>query len=161
MRTDLRPGDIGWIIHRHGVLYAQEYGFDHTFEAYVAGPLAELVRSLSPRDQIWMAERDGRIAGCIAIVAADPQTAQLRWFLVEPDTRGSGLGKRLLSEAVDFCKERGYDAVILWTVSALAAAAHLYRSAGFQKVEEKPGRRWGVDVIEEKYELALTRGTSP
>jgi hypothetical protein len=77
LRTDLRPGDIGWIIHRHGVLYAQEYGFDHTFEAYVAGPLAELVRSPSLRDRIWIAERDGRIAGCIAIVAADPQTAHL------------------------------------------------------------------------------------
>jgi GNAT superfamily N-acetyltransferase len=156
LRTDLRPGDIGWIVHRHGVLYAREYGFDPTFEAYVAGPLAELVRSPSPRDRIWIAERDRCIVGCIAIVAAGPRTAQLRWFLVEPEARGGGLGKRLLRETVAFCRTRGYDAVILWTVSALAAAAHLYRSAGFRKVEEKPGRRWGVDVVEEKYELVLT-----
>jgi N-acetylglutamate synthase-like GNAT family acetyltransferase len=161
LRTELRPGDVGWIVSRHGVLYSREYGFDPTFEVYVAGPLADMVRSASPRDRLWIAERDGRAVGCIAIVAAGPRTAQLRWFLVEPDARGSGLGRCLLSEAVAFCKESGYDAVILWTVSALAAAAHLYRSAGFRKVEEKPVRRWGVDVIEEKYELALTRRTSP
>jgi N-acetylglutamate synthase-like GNAT family acetyltransferase len=155
LRTRLEPGDVGWIVYRHGVIYARECGFDHTFEAYVAGPLADFVRSASARDRLWLAEQGGRIVGCIAIVAASARTAQLRWFLVEPEARGGGLGKRLLREAVAFCKETGYDSVILWTVSALAAAAHLYRVAGFRKVEEKPGRRWGVDVIEEKYELAL------
>src|SRR5437868_14584394 len=96
VRTDLRPGDIGAIVHLHGVLYAREYGFDATFEAYVAGPLAEFVRSGSPRERLWIAERDGRIVGCVAIVAASPETAQLRWFLVDPSARGMGLGRKLL-----------------------------------------------------------------
>ena len=86
---------------------------------------------------------------------AAEKVAQLRWFLVDPAVRGMGLGRRLLDEALAFCKECGYGNVILWTVSALEAAAHLYRSAGFRKVEEKPGRLWGVDVVEEKYELTL------
>jgi GNAT superfamily N-acetyltransferase len=154
LRTDLRPGDLGSVVHLHGVVYAREHGFDPTFEAYVAGPLAELV--LAPdRGRIWLAERDGRLVGCVAIVAADVRTAQLRWFLVEPSARGAGLGTRLLREAVAFCRERGHERIFLWTVSALEAAARLYRAAGFRKTEEKPGRVWGVDVVEEKYELSL------
>ncbi len=156
IRTHLQPGDIGGIVHLHGVVYAREYGFDPTFEAYVAGPLAELVRSDSDRERLWIAERDGRIVGCVAIAAAAPQTAQLRWFLVDPSARGAGLGKRLLGEAIAFAKDRGYGAIILWTVSVLAAAAHLYQSFGFQKTQEKPGKMWGVDVVEEKYELRLS-----
>ncbi len=155
LRTELRPGDIGRIVYLHGLVYAHELGFDATFEAYVAGPLADCVRAASPGERIWIAEQGGRMVGCIAIVAAAPQTAQLRWFLVDPAARGFGLGKKLLHEAVAFCAESGYQSIILWTVSALAAAAHLYHSVGFKKVEEKPGRRWGVDVIEEKYELIL------
>lgn len=155
LRTTLKPGDLGSIVHLHGVLYSREYGFDPTFEAYVAGPLAEFVRAARPRERLWIAERDGRIIGCVAIVAASETTAQLRWFLVDPSARGVGLGKQLLHEAVQFCKECDYHTVILWTVSALTTAAHLYRSVGFRKVEEKPGRMWGADVIEEKYELQL------
>ncbi len=156
LRTNLEPGDLGAIVHLHGTLYAREYGFDPTFEAYVAGPLAEFVRAGSDRERLWIAERDGRLVGCVAITAAAPEMAQLRWFLVDPSARGAGRGKRLLNEAVAFSRERGYRTIILWTVSALTAAAHLYRSAGFRKVEEKPGRMWGVDVVEEKYELGLT-----
>jgi ribosomal protein S18 acetylase RimI-like enzyme len=152
LRTELKPGDLGWIVHRHGVIYAREYGFDHTFEAYVAGPLADFAKRAHPRDRIWIAEREGRFLGCVAIVGASTQTAQLRWFLVEPEARGLGLGKRLLREAVAFADAAGYDSIILWTVSSLTVAAHLYRGAGFRKAEEKPGRLWGVDVIEEKYE---------
>ena len=155
LRTELKPGDIGSIVRMHGVIYAREYGFDHTFEAYVAGPLGDCVRAASLRDRIWIAERAGQIVGCIAIVAASEQTAQLRWFLVDPGARGLGVGKKLIQEAAAFCKVMGYESMILWTVSALTAAAHLYQSAGFKKVAEKPGRRWGVDVIEEKYELIL------
>ena len=156
LRTTLRPGDVGTLVYLHGMLYAREYDFDHTFEAYVAGPLAEFVHAASERERIWIAERDGRIVGCIAIVAASAQTAQLRWFLVDPNARGAGLGKRLLAEAIAFCRACEYTSVILWTVSALTAAAHLYRSAGFRKVEEKPGRIWGTDVVEEQYELILS-----
>jgi N-acetylglutamate synthase-like GNAT family acetyltransferase len=155
LRTNLKPGDLGTIVQLHGVLYAREYGFDPTFEAYVAEPLAEFVRKPSERQRLWIAERDGQLVGCIAIVAAAPETAQLRWFLVDPGARSCGLGKRLMHEAVAFSRECGYRTVVLWTVSALTAAAHLYRAAGFRKVEEKPGRMWSVDVMEEKYELTL------
>jgi GNAT superfamily N-acetyltransferase len=155
IRTTLKPGDLGAIVHLHGTMYAQEYGFDPSFEAYVAGPLSEFVRAGSCRERIWIAEQVGQIIGCIAIVAASQTTAQLRWFLVVPNARGAGLGKRLLNEAVRFSKESGYQSVFLWTVSALKAAAHLYQLAGLRKVEEKPGRMWGVDVVEKKYELVL------
>jgi N-acetylglutamate synthase-like GNAT family acetyltransferase len=155
LRTKLKPGDLGSIVHLHGAIYAAEYGFDLTFEAYVAAPLAEFVQRASPRERLWLAERQGRIVGCVAIVAAGGDVAQLRWFLVDPAARGSGCGKRLLTEAVAFCKVQGYRSIILWTTSALTAAAHLYHLTGFRKVEERPGRMWGVDVVEERYELRL------
>lgn len=155
LRTTLAPGDVGAIVWLHGTLYAREYGFDPTFEAYVAGPLAEFVCHPSEQQRLWVAEQGGRVVGCIAIVAASPDVAQLRWFLVDPSVRGAGLGTRLLREAVAFCEEAGYATVILWTVSALTAAARLYHAAGFRKAEEKAGRQWGADVVEEKYELGL------
>jgi GNAT superfamily N-acetyltransferase len=155
VRTDLRPGDLGAIVQLHGLIYAREYGFNPSFEAYVAGPLAEFVRRGSPRERLWIAEKNGRIVACIAIVAASDEVAQLRWFLVDPAARGAGLGKKLLLEAVDFSRKVGCRGIILWTVSSLTAAAHLYRAVGFQKVEEKPGRMWGVELVEEKYELII------
>lgn len=155
LRHELRPGDLGAIVALHGVLYAREYGFDATFEAYVAGPLAEFVCANRPRDRLWLAEMDGKLVGCIAIVEASDKIAQLRWYLVDPSARGHGLGKRLLDAAIAFCRENGYKSIVLWTVSALTTAAHLYRGAGFVKVEEKPGVQWGVAVVEEKYQLVL------
>ena len=159
LRHDLRPGDLGAIVSLHGTIFAREYGFDPTFKAYVAGPLAEFVRSRTDHDRLWIAERGDRIIGCIAIVGVSEKDAQLRWYLVDPSARGLGLGKKLLHEAVAFCKDRRYESIFLWTVSALTAAASLYRSAGFEKVEEKPGTHWGVEVVEERYLLALTSPT--
>lgn len=155
LRHDLRPGDIGAIVRLHGVVYAREYGFDPTFEAYVAGPLAQFVLDRTGRDRLWLAERGGELVGCVAIVGASATEAQLRWYLVDPAARGAGLGKRLLREAVDFAEGRGYQSIFLWTVSALEAAAHLYRAAGFVKVESTPAKRWGVEVVEEKYDRRL------
>lgn len=155
LRTDLRPGDIGRVISLHGRLYAEEYGFDPTFEAYVAGPLAEFVLCSSPGQRLWIAERAGQIVGSVAVVAASENVAQLRWLLVHPSARRGGLGTRLLNEAIAFSKDSGYRSIILWTVSSLVAAAQLYSSAGFNKVDEKPGDRWGVEVVEQKYELKL------
>src|SRR5262245_58734437 len=155
IRTKLQPGDLGEVVRLHGVLYAREQGFDPTFEAYVAGPLATFVRTGSERERIWIAEREGRLVGCVAIVEASPGVAQLRWFLVAPEARGAGLGTRLLREAIAFARDQGNRSVVLWTVSALTAAARLYAAAGFRKVEEKPGTAWGVEVVEEKYELGL------
>jgi GNAT superfamily N-acetyltransferase len=160
-RTTLQPGDIGRIVYFHGTVYAAEYGFDSTFEAYVAGPRADYVWSQSLRERLWIAERAGQMIGCVAIVAASTDTAQLRWFLVEPRSRGKGLGTRLLREAIGFAEEQGYTTIVLWTVRQLVAAAHLYEAAGFRVVDERPGRMWGVDVIEEKYELRFAREAVP
>ncbi len=157
IRNDLRPGDLGAIIRVHGTLYAREYGFDPTFEAYVAGPLSQFVLSQSGRDRIWIAEKGERLIGCIAIVAASELEAQLRWFLVDPTARGIGFGKRLINEAISFCCEKEYESVFLWTVSALTVAGKLYRTCGFERVEAVPGKRWGIEVVEEKYQLTLTK----
>jgi GNAT superfamily N-acetyltransferase len=155
LRTELRPGDLGWIVETHGTMYDREHGFDSTFEAYVAGPLSACALASSARERIWLAEREGRRVGCVAIVGASERTAQLRWFLVVPEARGAGIGRRLLDEAVAFARESGYEDVILWTVSALDAAARLYRAAGFERDESRPGRRWGVEVVEERYSRRL------
>jgi GNAT superfamily N-acetyltransferase len=168
LRTHLRAGDLGSVIRLHGLVYAEEEGFDETFEAYVAGPLSQFAlgqAAHSERERLWLAEdEEGRIVGCVAIVAgtgagagasASAGAAQLRWYLVDPSARGEGLGRRLLHEAIAFARQAGYGCIVLWTVRSLAAAAHLYVSAGFRKVEEKPGCRWGVDVIEEQYRLDL------
>ena len=155
IRTALRPGDLGAIVRMHGEIYAREHDFDHTFEAYVAGPLAELALASSPRERLWIVEAAKGIVGCVAIVAAGDRTAQLRWFLVDPEHRGAGVGSLLVHEAVEFAKDEGYESVVLWTVSALASAGRIYASAGFVRTEERPGHRWGVDVIEEKHELRL------
>jgi ribosomal protein S18 acetylase RimI-like enzyme len=155
LRTNILPGDIGWIIHRHGVIYARERGFDARFEAYVAEPLGRMVRSQSPHERIWIAESGEKIVGCIAVVAASPLIAQLRWFFVEPEARGRGIGKQLLQRAVAFARQTGYDSIVLWTEKELVAAAHLYQSAGLTKVEERTSQEWGVEVVEEKYAMPL------
>jgi GNAT superfamily N-acetyltransferase len=157
LRHDLRPGDLGYIVHLHGMAYAREYGFDPSFEAYVAGPLSEFVRSGTKRDRLWIAECADRIVGSIAIVSASEKAAQLRWYLVDPSARGIGVGKRLLHESITYCKQCEFDSVFLWTVAALTTAARLYRSVGFRKVEEKSAIKWGVPVVEEKYWLDLSR----
>jgi GNAT superfamily N-acetyltransferase len=155
IRTQLRPGDLGAIIGLHGRVYAEDYGFDSTFEAYVAGPLGEFAERRGERERIWIAESGVSIVGSIAIVEASPTLALLRWYLVDRKVRGNGLGAALLSQAVAFCRAAGYAAIDLWTVSALTAAARLYEAAGFRVLEEKPGRRWGVDVVEQRYGLEL------
>ena len=157
IRHDLRPGDLGRVTELHGVLYAEEYGFDHRFEAYVAETLGEFGRSAHPgHDRLWLAELDCRLVGSLGIVGRDGGAAQLRWVLVHPDGRGQGLGRRLLDEALDFCRATGYRSVFLWTVSPLAAAARLYAAAGFRKTETKPEEApWGVRLSEERYDLAL------
>ena len=157
IRYDLRPGDMGRVIALHGVLYAQEFGFDHGFEAYVAETVAEYGRLARPAlDRLWIAERDGQQVGSIAIVGREDGVAQLRWFLVHPDTRGTGLGRHLVSEALAFCRSAGYRSVYLWTVNGLDAAARLYVSAGFRKTETKPpALLWGASLAEERYDLEL------
>lgn len=154
LRTELRPGDIGWLVHRHGALYSAEFGFDPGFEAYVAEPLGRFVRTRTGRERLWIADSESRAVGWVAIVTADEGTAQLRWFLVEPEFRGQGLGKRLIGEAVRFSRDAGYGRIMLWTVPELTAAAKLYTSFGFALAEETAGGH-GVFTREQRYELDL------
>jgi N-acetylglutamate synthase-like GNAT family acetyltransferase len=153
LRNDLRPGDLGTLVSLHGTIYARECGFDSTFEAHVARHLAELVHAQTERDRLWVADWQGSLAGSIAIASHTEKDAQLCWLLVHPSARFLGLGRRLLHEAVAFCHQYGYEYVFLRTISALTAAAHLFRSVGFEKVRERPGERWGMAVIEEWYVL--------
>lgn len=158
VRSTLRPGDLGAIIHLHGTLYAAEYGWDHTFEALVAEGLARFVLAEEDVGRLWVAERDGAVAGCIAIARQPDGSAQLRWFLVAPACRGAGIGRMLLDQALAFCRERGFRSVFLWTVRGLEAAAHLYRSAGFRVTREDTRERWGATVTEQRYDLSLGDG---
>lgn len=155
IRTELKPGDIGYLAYLHGVLYENEYGWDYTFEAYVAGPLAEFARSHTDRDRIWLVEKGGTVSGSIAIVEASTEQAQLRWFLLHPTLRGKGIGRHLMEEAVNFCRASGYSMIFLWTTSNLTAAAGLYESFGFQITEEATHEAWGAMVTEQRYELYL------
>jgi N-acetylglutamate synthase-like GNAT family acetyltransferase len=155
IRNDLKPGDIGYLSYLHGVLYANEFGWDSTFEAYVAGPLSEFARSHSNRERIWIVEKDGTVAGSIAIVAASLDQAQLRWFLLHPDLRGKGIGRMLMEHAISFSKASGYSMIFLWTTSNLTAAARLYEALGFQITEETTHEAWGATVTEQRYELNL------
>lgn len=155
IRTHIKAGDIGCITYLHGIVYAAEYQLDHTFEGYVAAGLGQFANTYnSDHDYFAVAELDGTIVGTIAIVGQRDRTAQLRWFLVHPDARGRGLGKRLLRDAVDFCRRRNYKSVFLWTISDLKIAAHLYRDAGFQLTEQITHEIWGAVRTEEKYELS-------
>lgn len=155
VRTEVRPGDLGAIIALHGTVYAGDLGFDPGMEALVARPLADFFLTRSERDRVWIAERGGRLAGCIAIVPADEETAQLRWFVVHPGERGAGLGRTLLRSAIAFSRAAGYRRIALWTVDSLHAAIRLYSAEGFRLAEQKPGPVWGADVAEQRYEMNL------
>ena len=155
IRNYLRPGDVGYVTYLHGTLYAAEFGWDHTFEAYVAGPLSEFAKTRNERERIWIVESKGILAGSIAIVEASNDEAQLRWFLIQPDLRGKGIGRFLIAEAIEFCRESGYARVFLGTERGLRTAARLYESFGFRLTDEKTHESWGTVVTEQRYELNL------
>jgi DNA-binding MarR family transcriptional regulator/GNAT superfamily N-acetyltransferase len=153
-----RPGDMGWVIHREGALYAEEYGWDQTFEDLVAQIVADFVANFDPtRERCWMADVGSENMGHIFLVKhpEEPGTAKLRLLLVEPAARGMGLGAALVTECVQFARDAGYKKVVLWTQSILVSARRLYERAGFQLVHEEPGRRFGKDLIAQNWELKL------
>lgn len=146
---------MGRLVEMHGLLYSQEYGFDHTFEAYVAKPLAEFVLRQTTRERIWLVDSDGMLMGSLAIVKHKETEAQLRWYLLHPTLRGKGLGTRLMEESIKFCREQGYKKVFLWTVNSLQAAARVYKKVGFQLVDENTHEIWGCLLTEQRYDLQL------
>ncbi len=151
-----RPGDIGWIIHRHGAIYAEEYDFDETFEALVAEILVKFIRDHHPkREGLWIAEQEGERIGSVMIVDAGNQTAQLRLLIVEPKARGQNVGKRLIDECIIFSKRNRYRKIKLWTQSNLLEARHLYMKAGFKMVSESPHQSFGQNLTAEIWELSL------
>lgn len=156
IRTQLKPGDIGYIIYLHGALYAQEYELDQTFEGDVAIKMGEFAKTYDPnKDFFAVAELNGQIVGSIVINGLSDEIALLRWFLVHPDARGRGLGHQLIDNALAFCRERGFKKVRLWTISELKAAAHLYKEAGFVVTREETHEIWGAQRTEQEYELTL------
>lgn len=155
IRNEMRPGDVGYITYLHATLYTPDQGWDHTFDSYVAIPLAEFALRKSPQERIWIVENEGRIAGSVAVVRFSKEEAQLRWLLLCPELRGRGLGRRLVKEALAFCRDAGYSKAFLWTVDTLQAAAKRYRSVGFRETEKLTHELWGCVVTEVKYELDL------
>lgn len=163
IRRELRPGDYGAIIQHHGRTYAREYGVDESFEAMVAASVTRAAMGGWPggeRDGIWVVERDGEFGGSVALTDEGADIGALRWFVLDRELRGRGLGRRLVSELVAEAREVGFERLRLETFSELCAAAHLYRSHGFEVVREETGPRWGRDSITYQYyelELAAAR----
>jgi len=152
-----RPGDMGWVVYRHGILYYQEYGYDERFEALVADIVAEFIQNFDPeRERCWIAEKDGENVGSIFLVKKSTTVAKLRLLLVEPSARGLGIGQRLVSECVRFARDAGYKKIMLWTQSELASARHLYQHAGFKLVAQEKHKSWSRnDLVAETWELQL------
>jgi DNA-binding MarR family transcriptional regulator/predicted N-acetyltransferase YhbS len=166
----LQPGDIGWVVSRHGALYAQEYGWDMRFEALVARIAADFVERFDPaREAAWIAQAEGIPLGCVFVVqardetsgAVEPGIAQLRMLLVEPEARGLGLGKRLSAQCEDFAREAGYRRMRLWTNSLLLAARGIYQAAGYRLLASEPHHSFGHDLVGEIWEKALDHNPAP
>jgi GNAT superfamily N-acetyltransferase len=153
-----RVGDIGWIIYRHAMLYAEEYGWNEQFEALVGQSASRFLKDYDPeRERCWVAEMNGEFAGCIFLMKdlEAANTGRLRNFLVEPEARGKGLGHRMIQECIDFSKSVGYEKIVLWTNDVLHAARHLYEDFGFRLVHEEPIELFGPKGMAQTWEMNL------
>jgi DNA-binding MarR family transcriptional regulator/GNAT superfamily N-acetyltransferase len=152
----LRPGDIGWVTHRQALLYAQEYGWDLTYEALVAEILSGFVKSYDPKcDDAWIAEQDRAIVGSVFLVRECATAAKLRLLYVEPSARGLGIGRRLVDECICSARSKGYEKLSLWTNDVLVSARKIYQAAGFRLMREEPHHSFGKDLLGQTWELAL------
>jgi peptidyl-dipeptidase Dcp len=154
IRNTIEPGDIGFIIHRHGKLYNEEYNYSVAFESYVSGGMHEFYQHYdADADRVWICEYDKKITGFLLLMHRPGNAAQLRYFYVEPEYRSIGLGKKLMQLYMDFLKEKDYTSSYLWTTDELHAAASLYKKHGFKLTEEKASTAFGKPLKEQRYEL--------
>ncbi|MDR7032710.1 bifunctional helix-turn-helix transcriptional regulator/GNAT family N-acetyltransferase [Mesorhizobium sp. BE184] len=152
----LQVGDIGWITRRQGMLYAQEYGWDETYEALVAEILVQFVKSYDPEhERCWIAEREGEVVGSVFVVRKSETVAKLRLLYVEPSARGLGIGKRLVEECIAFARSKGYETLTLWTNDILVSARRIYQAAGFVLVDEEKHNSFGKDLVGQTWDLVL------
>ncbi|MDE3058811.1 MAG: GNAT family N-acetyltransferase [Bacteroidota bacterium] len=155
IRTELKPGDIGYIVYLHGKLYKEEYNYGIEFETYVASGLSEFYKNYNPKKEcVWICEHNNRIVGSLFLVNRG-EAAQLRYFLLCPEYRGIGLGSKLITLFMEFFRHCGYKSSYLWTTHELAAAAHLYTQAGFVLTEEKESTSFGKRLREQRYDLIV------
>jgi GNAT superfamily N-acetyltransferase len=153
IRTELRPGDLGYVIYRHGILYSREYGYGLSFEAYVGEGIIEFYRNYDPEsDRAWICEHVDRIVGFLLLMHREKGVAQLRYFYLEPEYRGMGLGKKLMELYMDFMTARGYRSSYLWTTHELGAAASLYMRYGFRLAEQTESGAFGKQLREQRYD---------
>lgn len=151
-----QPGDLGWAVQQHGLLYAEQYGWDETFEALAAEVAAKFLRDFDPkRERSWIAEKDGENVGCIFLVKQSDEVAKIRMLLVHPKARGLGIGKRLVEECIRFARQKGYKKITLWTNDILTTARHIYQQTGFKLVAEEKHRSFGHHMVGETWELEL------
>lgn len=144
--------DIDWVIQKHVDLYGKEYGFDDSFKQYVAEPIHKFQDNFDKeKENLWIAVVNGKPEGMIAIVKAEDKTAQLRWFLINPEARGKRLGNKLMSVAIDFCEQKKFESVFLWTISNLETARYLYKKYGFELSETHKHIIWGKELTEERW----------
>jgi DNA-binding MarR family transcriptional regulator/GNAT superfamily N-acetyltransferase len=151
-----RPGDMGWVVQRHGALYAQEYGWDERFEALVASIVAKFIERFDPaRERCWIAEKDGEAVGSVFLVKRGKSVAQLRLLIVDPKARGLGIGARLVGECEAFARASGYRTITLWTNSVLTSARRIYEAAGYRLVDSEPHESFGHKLVGENWEKTL------
>jgi DNA-binding MarR family transcriptional regulator/GNAT superfamily N-acetyltransferase len=150
------PGDMGWVVQQHGILYSKEYGWDESFEALVSQIVADFINNFNPKkERCWIAEMNGKMVGSIFVVEGNEDTAKLRLLIVDPMARGLGLGSQLVEECIQFSRRVGYKKLVLWTNSVLKEARHIYQKKGFKLVNEEKHHSFGQDLVGETWELLL------
>ncbi len=156
IRTELKPGDLGYVMYRHGKLYEKEYNYGISFETYVGAGLYEFYKNYDPdMDRVWVCEHENNIIGFVLLMHRENNAAQLRYFYLEPEYRGIGLGKKMMSLYMEYLKVKGYSSAYLWTTHEQQTAASLYMHYGFRLKEEKESTTFGKLLKEQRYELVL------